>query len=88
MGTAPDFTAAASGAPNQSGSLGLAGASGSEPGLSNTCISRSRPASAEGAAEWVAPQSDTTKPGKWSWPSRSVRSSVGFWQAYAPLTWL
>ena len=44
----------------------------------------SRPASADGTVEWVAPQSEVTKPGKCHWFSSTPSRSL-FWQAYWPL---
>src|SRR5260370_22244068 len=44
----------------------------------------SSPASADGTVEWVAPQSEVTKPGKCHWFFRTPRMSV-FSHAYWPL---
>ena len=41
----------------------------------------SRPALADATVEWVAPQSDMTRPPKPIWSRRAVVSVSGFWHA-------
>ena len=49
-------------------------------------MSMSRPALAEAAVEWVAPQSEVTNPVNPNCWRSTVDSRYGFWQAAVPLT--